>query len=293
MNRLLASAVLSISLLGLSGCGESGPTPEELEAFKASVKANMIPIEGGTFMMGDQGRMVEINGEMRHLFWSPHSKDDKPAFKVTLSDFSIYKQPVSFAEYDIYRKANKLPLYKIKWLESDRYDQSINVKYKDLRAPNMTAIPETWDDAQKYCQWVGEQLGEKWSLPTEAQFEYSARNRGENVRMATPDGSENADLIFPKKEMPVGSMAPNKLGLYQMNVHRTEWVLDWYRPDFKDYKGKHLIDPQGPDTGDEKVRKGGSYNRLSSKSFNTYYRSGWKIDKKGSSANAWRCVKNN
>ncbi|TMX39116.1 SUMF1/EgtB/PvdO family nonheme iron enzyme, partial [Vibrio sp. Hep-1b-8] len=54
---------------------------------------------------------------------------------------------------------------------------------------------------------------------------------------------------------PVGTYAPNPLGLYDMTENAAEWVNDWYAKDY--YKVSPKLDPQGPETGENKVKRGG------------------------------------
>ncbi len=70
-----------------------------------------------------------------------------------------------------------------------------------------------------------------YRLPTEAEWEYAARSGGKKEKFA---GSDNVDSVAwymgnsGKRTHPVGTKAPNGLGLYDMSGNVWEWVKDWY-----------------------------------------------------------------
>ncbi|RDY65104.1 formylglycine-generating enzyme family protein, partial [Xanthomonas oryzae] len=118
-----------------------------------------------------------------------------------------------------------------------------------------------------YCRWVGQQIGKKMDLPTEAQWEYAARSGGKMVVWSTDNGkidngrnvasvdqeegfrSEHGYIYGP---VPIGKYPPIPLGLYDMIDHGFEWARDWYA---ESYDPKDLKNPQGPKTGTEKVQR--------------------------------------
>jgi formylglycine-generating enzyme required for sulfatase activity len=58
---------------------------------------------------------------------------------------------------------------------------------------------------------------------------------------------------------PVGTKAPNGLGIYDMSGNVMEWCWDWFGPQYYS-ANNNTIDPEGPSSGTERVRRGGSWN---------------------------------
>ena len=59
---------------------------------------------------------------------------------------------------------------------------------------------------------------------------------------------------------PVGSFKPNAFGLYDMLGNVWEWASDWHAPDY--YSRSPTEDPEGPQSGDVKVRRGASWHTM-------------------------------
>ena len=108
----------------------------------------------------------------------------------------------------------------------------------------------TWDEAAAFCRKLSQITGKTVRLPTEAEWEYAARNEDKDVdKYAWHD--RNSD----KQVHPVGQKNPNAWGLYDMQGNLWEWCQDWYA----DYPNGPATDPTGPATGDKRVLRGGSY----------------------------------
>jgi sulfatase modifying factor 1 len=139
----------------------------------------------------------------------------------------------------------------------------------------------TYADALAFAEWLSQREGRRYRLPTEAEWEYAAR-AGTHTRYHS--GDDPASLlkvanVFDAasavnwvrwKDMaltgsdgyaftsPVGSFAPNAWGLFDMHGNAWEWVSDWHGDDY--YAKSPAVDPQGPASGDVRVRRGGSWH---------------------------------
>jgi formylglycine-generating enzyme required for sulfatase activity len=144
-----------------------------------------------------------------------------------------------------------------------------------------------WYDAVEYCNWLSEKAGlapcysgkgkliqcdfsqDGYRLPTEAEWEYAARGgaQGQGFIYAGSDDPDEvawyADNSYDQLH-PVGSKAPNELGLYDMCGNIFEWCWDWYAEDY--YAASPESDPLGPPLPTDakpweftRVRRGGSW----------------------------------
>ena len=258
-------------LFSLTSCADSDTKKVATMSVKELLKkteSNMVKIKGGTFMMGDVGGVYE-GKEYERATWPT---DDDKVHEVTLSDFAMGKYEVTLAEYDVYSETEGKPF---------AYENM-------LKTPNKRNILEfaraqSWQEAKNYCLWLGKQSGKKYDLPTEAQWEFTARNRGKKVLFATNDGTLRKGENYEPKHGTVGKFAPNPLGIYDLTSNVREWTNDWYSVD---YDTETSQNPRGPKTGTEKVVKGSLSSVVDSIN---YSRAGIEPD---AGALGFRCVEN-
>lgn len=237
---------------------------------------SMVFIKGGTFTMGCTSEQGDCNSA------------EKPAQEVTLSDYYMSPYELTFSEYDLYCEATGISK------PDDR----------NWGRGNRPVIHVSWYDAVLYCNWRSEQEGLKpcytigntsnnyqdfkpddgmnlwdvscdftangYRLPTEAEWEYAAREGGKEVLFG--NGKNVADLaemnikprdkdlstlggIIRNHTVPVTSFAPNSLGLYNMSGNVSEYCWDW----MGEYSEEPQTNPTGAGKGNFLVRRGGSW----------------------------------
>lgn len=168
--------------------------------------------------------------------------DEHPAHKVLLDGYWIGKTEVTFDQYDRFCS------------ETGRE----RAGDQDWGRGSLPAIFVSWHDAAAYCAWLGEKTGLRFRLPSEAEWEKAARNRYPwGSKPPTPElANFNKDHMMTR---PVGSypLGASPYGLLDMAGNVWEWVLDWYDPGF--YAASPREAPQGPESGEERVVRGGSW----------------------------------
>ena len=195
---------------------------------------------------------------------------------MTLDDFHIGRFEVTFREYDAYCEATgKNKLNDQGWGRAQR--PVINV---------------SWHDAVAYCNWRSKQEGYQpvytirgdevtadwgangYRLPTEAEWEFAARERGKEVRFGNgKDIARASELnfdaredykepyseagIYRKQTVSVSGLnSPNRLNLYDMSGNVWEWCWDWFDVFYRESPSRN---PRGPSTGSVRVLRGGSW----------------------------------
>ncbi len=188
-------------------------------------------VKGGTFIMGN----------------NTGQPDESPEHEVLVNDFHISKYEITVEQYQQFCEDvnKKLP------------KQEVWSKY------NHPAIYVSWYDAVEYCKWLSKKTGKKFRLPTEAEWEFAARGglKSKGYKYSGGDSLHLvgwcADNIPEKGTQPVGELAPNELGLYDMSGNVWEWCHDRYQKDY--YKNKVRNNPKGPEIGNWRIVRGGSW----------------------------------
>mgnify|MGYP001765756183 CR=1 FL=1 len=181
---------------------------------------DMVRLPGGRFLMG-----------------SPESEpgrfdNEGPQHWVQVPAFEIGRYPVTFAQWKACVAAGGCTHIPddAGWGRGQR--PVINV---------------SWEDAHEYVRWLCRETGERWRLPTEAEWEYAARagtttpfSTGNCITtsQANYDGSFDYNDcgaktgLYVSKTQPVGSYPPNPWGLYDLHGNIWEWVEDCYHDNY-------------------------------------------------------------
>ncbi len=186
----------------------------------------MILVDGGTFSMGATSEQGEDAYE-----------DESPAHQVTLSSFYIGETEVSQALWDAVMDKN----------------------YSTNRNPSNPVTMVSWQDCQVFVNKLNQRTGQKFRLPTEAEWEFAARggNKSQGYKYS---GSNNvAEVAWCGNNKgdshSIKSKKANELGLYDMSGNVWEWVQDKWG----DYPSSAQTNPTGASSGYSRVFRGGSY----------------------------------
>jgi formylglycine-generating enzyme required for sulfatase activity len=98
----------------------------------------------------------------------------------------------------------------------------------------------SWDDAQQYILWLSRSTGEKYRLPTEAEWEFAARAHtstrywwGDTLAAMQANCSDCGGSQDARTPLPVGSFKPNAFGLHDVHGGVAQWVADCWFPNYQ------------------------------------------------------------
>lgn len=207
------------------------------DAYHLNMK--MVFVQGGEFQMGatsEQG-----GGD----------SDENPIRWVTVGDFFIGQFEVTQYQWESVMGT------------SISYQRNLASSSSSLygAGPDYPMYYVSWEEATEFCRILSRKTGRKYSLPTEAEWEYAARggNKSDRTKFA---GSNIVDRVgwytgnSSSSTHSVGQKESNELGLYDMSGNVWEWCLDWYA---NSYDRNDVNNPQGPASGSGRVLRGGSW----------------------------------
>ena len=204
------------------------------------VSLTMIGVAPGSFMMGS-----EKNGYSGEV-----------VYRVTLTQaYYLGETEVTQAQWQAVMHGEK---------STDNSRDLTNPSH--FQGDNRPVECVSWNEAMAFCQKLNDEgrapRGWKFTLPTDAQWEYAARG-GNKSKGYKYSGSNDVDDVAwydensGKETHAVRQKRANELGLYDMSGNVWEWCLDWYR--YAGYDAKEVKDPQGPQSGSHRVLRGGGW----------------------------------
>jgi formylglycine-generating enzyme len=196
------------------------------------VEPKLALIPGGWFLMGSEGGQ----------------ENERPVHRVWVDAFYLAPCQVTNVEYDRFLRAtgSETPPF--------RSDPNFN-------HPEQPVVAVSWYEAAKYCSWLAELTNRHYRLPSEAEWERAARGGIEGKLFPwgddPPESLPDYNRRWKTGPEPVARFAPSRFGLYDIceNVH--EWCSDWYHADY--YLTSPDRNPRGPDCGERKASRGGSW----------------------------------
>jgi len=201
-----------------------------------SLGPEMVRIPAGTFRMGD----IQGGGD----------KNEQPVHRISVKKFAMGRYEVTFAEYDNFAQATG---------REKPNDQGWG-------RGNRPVINVSWNDATAYTEWLSQQTGQTYRLPTEAEWEYAARAGSETKywwgneiasNKANCGGNDCGDDF--EYTAPVGSFAANAFGLYDTAGNVWEWTCSEYEDRYKG-KEKRCLNKKRANNYSLFVLRGGSWN---------------------------------
>ncbi len=208
----------------------TAPSPQIIQAPEAPVSIELLRdtlangdegpemaiLPGGTFPMGDRGLSVQQN--------------ELPQHPVNVSAFAIGKYEVSIGQYQRFARATG------RNMQADASEGRQNYPVSHV----------SWEDAQAYVQWLSEQTGENYRLPSEAEWEYAA---GANVfhkywwgpqmvpgfahcRLGCEPNAGTGQELDVNDLAPIGSLPENPFKLHDTAGNVAEWAADCWHPNY-------------------------------------------------------------
>jgi formylglycine-generating enzyme required for sulfatase activity len=175
-------------------------------------------------------------------------------YPVTNEEFKAFIDDGSYSNEDYWTKDGW------EWKEKEKISEPEYRHEGKWNRPNFPVVGVSWYEAAAYANWLSKKNGIEYRLPTEAEWEKTAR--GIDSR-EYPWGNEfdknkcNSDECGLDRTSPVGIFPNGKspYGCLDMAGNVWEWCSDWFDEDY--YKKSPKKNPQGPKKGSYRVLRGG------------------------------------
>lgn len=196
------------------------------QVFKVNgVEFNMVRIKGGTFRMGSDSEQAR--------------PDEAPVHFVTLNDYYISQTEVTQRLWTAVMGSNP-----------SKFQQE-----------NNPVEQVSWNDCQIFIDKLNALTGQRFRLPTEAEWEYAAKGGTRTEGRIYAGADEPTTVAWCNANAnhtthPVSQLTQNETKLYDMSGNVWEWCSDWSA----DYPDANLINPKGAAKGSHRIIRGGAYN---------------------------------
>jgi formylglycine-generating enzyme required for sulfatase activity len=227
---VLVALAVALAAFPVWTASSSEARPAERKSFTNSLGMTFVLIPAGTFQMGSPpGEAGRFDDERRHQVTI-----SRPFYLQTTQVTQGQWERVMGHNPSFFKKCGKdCPVERVSWHDAQAFIARLNHMEKT----------------------------DEYTLPTEAEWEYACR-AGSTTRFSFgDDAAKLGDYAWHGGNSggtprPVGQKKPNAWGLYDMHGNVWEWCLDWYGP----YPDRPVTDPTGPDVGQFRVLRGGSWD---------------------------------
>jgi len=227
--------------------------PLQVEGYREKlgegVELNMVKIPAGSFLMGspeDEPERLEIEG---------------PQHEVTLGGYFMAQTPITQAQWRAVAGWQKV-------------ERDLKADPSRFKGANRTVEQVSWFDAVEFCRRLNERTGQRYGLPSEAQWEYACRagsttpfHFGPTLtsELANYDGNyiygNGPKGSYRRQTIDVASFPANGWGLHDLHGNVWEWCEDHWHESYNFAPGDDqpwLI----PAAADDELRllRGGSWH---------------------------------
>jgi len=196
----LAGAGITAYMMMRPGPRPADPTPTPTPVAPPKVKAELLPIDGGTFLMGRKKGPLQ----------------ETPDHAVTVQSFLMDRTEVTNTEYAEFVRETHYPA-PAHWIDNrPAFGQEL-----------WPVVNVSWNDANAFAGWRSKRDGVAYRLPTEEEWEYAARN-GEQSDLYPwgPDWKDKVAVVKDATPQSVGSRpeGKNRWGVFDLIGNVWEWT---------------------------------------------------------------------
>jgi formylglycine-generating enzyme required for sulfatase activity len=217
------------------------------EELAEGLEITMVRIPAGEFLMGSPATEAG------------RSENEGPQHRVKLQRFYLAQTPVTQAQWQVVAG----------W---PRVEVDLKPAPSMFMGPNRPVETVNWNEAVEFCKRLSQRTARKYTLPSEAQWEYACRagtttpfHFGETL--ATEVANYDGDYSYqdgPKGEdrkttLDVGSFPANAWGLQDMHGSVWEWCLDLHYRSYQGAPGDGTAWTSGWSLFKQRVQRGGSW----------------------------------
>jgi len=211
------------------------------ESLGEGVDLQMLAIPAGQFLMGSPPDELE------------REEREGPQHPVRVSEFWMAQTPITQAQWQA-----------VMGSDPSRFNGS------DSAQRPVESV--SWHEAMEFCRRLSQRTGRRYTLPSEAQWEYACRagtatpfSFGQTLtaELANYDASstyaDGPQGECRQQTTPVGMFPANAWGLHDMHGNVWEWCLDHWHPDYKGAPSDGRAWLSGDDQS-ARLLRGGSWN---------------------------------